>query len=392
MKIWIFLILALLLLFWTTREGFNPATQRPEKTDPSLRRVVQSMGGLNHTDEYIESIQTFYDTKYLPEKKTPETQVVNEFVAAQQLKPEMSKDALKRMIEHVFLSTAPPPPAASRTTGGTTGGTASGSTNVDIVDAVCMDGSLPPMTDLKCTDTNTPPVCPPGLQLFLIFARGGVPSLKCVRNSLVYDAVMTQGQTTQNPCRNPSDLVGNRVPHSGVMEPGPPKCITNSSTSTTGGTASGTATASSSGTTTGGSSASSFGPNSGGGGNRRQQVFGPTFTGRGEGDGVVPMDSSRTNQYPELLGGGENKPSTRIEGGGIVPPSKSWQLAMSGTLPTDASLGTTENSKFLPFSRQPGDMELIPDPYRVSQQFSSASYSFKTEPVPFLTDFSAFQR
>jgi hypothetical protein len=104
------------------------------------------------------------------------------------------------------------------------------------------------------------------------------------------------------------------------------------------------------------------------------------------------MDSSRTNQYPELLGGGENKPSTRIEGGGIVPPSKSWQLAMSGTLPTDASLGTTENSRFLPFSRQPGDMELIPDPYRVSQQFSSASYSFKTEPVPFLTDFSAFQR
>jgi hypothetical protein len=37
-------------------------------------------------------------------------------------------------------------------------------------------------------------------------------------------------------------------------------------------------------------------------------------------------------------------------------------------------------------------MDLIQDPYRVSQQFASSSYSFKTEPVPFLTDFSAFQR
>jgi hypothetical protein len=144
---------------------------------------------------------------------------------------------------------------------------------------------------------------------------------------------------------------------------------------------------------TGGSSTSSFGPNSGGstGGNRRNQVFGPGSGGRGEGN-VVPMDSSKTNQYPELMGGGDNKPSTRIEGGGIVAPSKNWQLTMDGSLPSDASLGATENSKYLPFSRQPGDMDLIPDPYRVSQQFSAASYSFKTEPSPFLTDFSAFNR
>lgn len=147
------------------------------------------------------------------------------------------------------------------------------------------------------------------------------------------------------------------------------------------------------GTTTGGSSTSSFGPNSGGstGGNRRNQVFGPGSGGRAEGN-VVPVDSSKTNQYPELLGGGDNRPSTRIDGGGIVAPSKNWQLAMDGSLPSSASLGATENSKYLPFSRQPGDMDLIPDPYRVSQQFSAASYSLKTEPSPFLTDFSAFQR
>jgi hypothetical protein len=154
----------------------------------------------------------------------------------------------------------------------------------------------------------------------------------------------------------------------------------------------GTTTATTTGTTTGGSSTSSLGPNSGGGGNRRNQVFGPGSGGMGEGEKVVPMDSSKTSQYPELMGGGDSKPSTRIDGGGIVPPSKNWQLAMNGSLPSSASLGTDENSKYLPYSRQPGDMELIPDPYRVSQQFSSASYSFKTEPSPFLTDFSAFLR
>ena len=154
------------------------------------------------------------------------------------------------------------------------------------------------------------------------------------------------------------------------------------STPTTGTTAGGT---------TGGSSDSSAAPNSGGASNRSKQVFGPTFTGFGEG-GVVPSDSSKTNQYPELLGGGNTRPSTRTEGGGITSPSKSWQLSMDGSLPTTAGLGADENSKYLPFSRQPGDMELIPDPYRVSQQFSAANLSSKTEPVPFLTDFSAFQR
>ena len=157
---------------------------------------------------------------------------------------------------------------------------------------------------------------------------------------------------------------------------------------------SGTATTrgTSAGGTTGGSSDSSAAPNSGGASNRSKQVFGPISNGRGETSGVPGMDSSKTSQYPELMGGGNTKPSTRIQGGDITSPSKSWQLANDGSLPSDGSLGNTENSKYLPFSRQPGDMELIPDPYRVSQQFSSASYSFKTEPVPFLTDFSAFQR
>ena len=160
-------------------------------------------------------------------------------------------------------------------------------------------------------------------------------------------------------------------------------------TGTTGGTTSGTGMTTS-GTTTGGSSTSSYGPTSGGG--RRGQIFGPTFNGIGNDGKVRPMDSSKTNNYPELLGGGDGKPSTRIDGAGIVDPSKNWQLANDGSLPNCTSLGCDENSRYFPYSRQPGDMELIPDPYRVSQQFSSASYSFKTEPTPFLTDFSAFLR
>jgi hypothetical protein len=37
----------------------------------------------------------------------------------------------------------------------------------------------------------------------------------------------------------------------------------------------------------------------------------------------------------------------------------------------------------------PGDLDLIPNPFKA---FSPASYSAKTEPVPYLDDFSAFKR
>jgi len=95
--------------------------------------------------------------------------------------------------------------------------------------------------------------------------------------------------------------------------------------------------------------------------------------------------------YPELLGGMIDT-SSRIPGAGIQPPSKNWQLANDGSLPTSSSMGADEMSRYFPFSRTPGDMDIIPDPYRVAQTFSASSYSSKTEPVPFLTDFSAFQK
>jgi hypothetical protein len=102
-------------------------------------------------------------------------------------------------------------------------------------------------------------------------------------------------------------------------------------------------------------------------------------------------DSSQTNVYPELLGGMIDT-SSRIPGAGIQPPSKNWTLANNGTLPTSSAMGADEMSRYFPYSRTPGDMDVIPDPYRVAQTFSASSYASKTEPVPFLTDFSAFQK
>ena len=120
-------------------------------------------------------------------------------------------------------------------------------------------------------------------------------------------------------------------------------------------------------------------------GGRLHKLFGPVFRGFGEAGPQGLVDSTKDNKYPELLGGRGGKWGSESSGmGGRVTDLK-------GSLPSSASLGSDANSQYFPYSRQPGDMDLIQDPYRVSQQFASSSYSFKTEPVPFLTDFSAFQ-
>ena len=209
----------------------------------------------------------------------------------------------------------------------------------------------------------------------------------------------TSGSGTAGSGTAGSGTAGSGTPGSGTAGSGTPGSGTSGSgtagSGTSGSGTAGSGTAGSgmsaadpsrtSGTTTGGTSGTTRGPNSGGGGNRRQQVFGPLFMGQGEGE-PSGVDSSTTNRYPELLGGNNTRSSTRIDGGGIVAPS-----GVGVTLPSLNSLGLNENSGMFPFSRSPGDMETIPDPFRVSQQFSSSSYSSKTEPVPFLTDFSAFQ-
>lgn len=137
------------------------------------------------------------------------------------------------------------------------------------------------------------------------------------------------------------------------------------------------------GNTTGGSSTTTRGPTNTPSTSGFKGIFGPAFAGSGFSTSGAGGDSSRTTTYPQLLGG-QSKASSLVEGAGIVNPTN------IGELPTADQTGSSENSKYFPNSRVPGDKDLIPDPYRVSQTFSSSSYSSKTEPTPFLTDFSAF--
>lgn len=139
---------------------------------------------------------------------------------------------------------------------------------------------------------------------------------------------------------------------------------------------------------TGGTSGNLIGPTSGGAGAGGKNVWGPIFTGLGESVGGDGGDSTRRNQYPELLGGMGGRQTARVPGVGITSPSQpGFGL---GVLPSDSSLGTNANARFLPFSRQPGDMDIIPDPYRLAKSYSTKNYAPQKDPVPFLTDFSAF--
>ena len=115
-------------------------------------------------------------------------------------------------------------------------------------------------------------------------------------------------------------------------------------------------------------------------------LFGPAFTSFGDpSPNGNTQDSSKFTSYPQVLGG-RGEPVTTLAGAGVVG------RGFLGELPSLDSLGASEKSQYFPFSRTPGDLERIPDPFRVAQTFDLSSLSSKTEPVPFLTDFSAFQR
>jgi len=132
-------------------------------------------------------------------------------------------------------------------------------------------------------------------------------------------------------------------------------------------------------TTTGGSTTSAWGPSgSETAGGRGFNVFGPLFAGVGEGGGYgSARDSTKENSYPELIGGHKGSGKTRVDGLGMINPSINAP-GMNVNLPDFSTLGR---------SLMPGDK----DPYRVSQTFSPSSYSSRgADPVPFLTDFSAF--
>ena len=274
---WILILLGVIVLglLFQTREGFNPATERPSPSDPSLLRTIKSYANVTMDSDpkigkYMSAIQSYYDTKFLPEKTSNSTKVA-EFVNGQ-TDTDIDKATLTRILDYVFLTTdstgtTAPPTGPTGPTGTTESAAATGATG--------SASSSPPDT----SSSSTPP--PSSSSQFSKFA---------------------------------------------------------------------------------------------------QRVWGPAFVELGQGDGNGNGDSTKTTTYPELLGG----LGDRYEGG-AGPGEGKIQF------PSLDSLGLNANANFFPFSRSPGDMDMIMDPYRVSKSFSAASYSPKPEPAPFLADFSKFQ-
>lgn len=245
-------------------------------------------------------------------------------------------------------------------TGASTGAT--GTTSGTETPPKCADGTDYKLYDHKyyeCKD-NSKPTCPAGTTFVIISPASG--ESRCVNPNRLYPAAGPSKSPREQCNGNDKPLAGN-------------KCLRSSSSSEGSlPTTTGSGATPSTSTTGSGVTPSTV---------KKSGLLGPAFTSYGAPITPGNPDSYKTTKYPELLGGGDPAARNREQGGGFD---------LQGSLPTMDGLGATEASKYFPFSRQPGDMELIPDPYRVSQQFSSASYSFKTEPTPFLTDFSAFLR
>jgi hypothetical protein len=115
----------------------------------------------------------------------------------------------------------------------------------------------------------------------------------------------------------------------------------------------------------------------------------------GGAEGGQTFGTGKNVQGPESGGLGTG---TENSTGGLGIPRNypilyGGQQSYESAIPTSASLGTDPTSRFLPYSRVPGDMDLYPDPYRLGKYFSSSSYSSgkdAAEPAPFLADFSKF--
>lgn len=119
-------------------------------------------------------------------------------------------------------------------------------------------------------------------------------------------------------------------------------------------------------------------------GGNKGNIWGPAFVGMGNNAG--PGSSGGSRDYPTLLGP-KPKESTMVEGAGIVRPSQ-HQTLLAG-LPSAMGTGSDPSSQYFGSSRVPGDKDLFPNPYI---EFTPSTGSSKTEPIPFLSDFSAFFR
>jgi hypothetical protein len=116
-------------------------------------------------------------------------------------------------------------------------------------------------------------------------------------------------------------------------------------------------------------------------------VFGPPFVGvAANGNNGGPLGPV---PYPYLYGPKPDS-SSLVPGAGIAAPSQAATLADSGVLPSSATTGSGKDSQYFGASRVPGDKDIVPNPYARNIAYTPSSGSSKTEPLPYLTDFSAF--
>ena len=115
-------------------------------------------------------------------------------------------------------------------------------------------------------------------------------------------------------------------------------------------------------------------------------VKGPSWGGKGVSAALPSSSSSRP--APTLYGpqSGSSGPGSGLQSGYLQSNSSTGEFGNMCTT------GSDPNNIFAVTSRCPGDQDIIPNPYLQSTSYSLANGSAKTNPVPFLSDFSAFQR
>lgn len=81
---WILLAIAVLLLLWGLREHYTDPERRvtrPSLTDPTWKSKVDAESPVDSDDaKYIEALQKFYDTVYVPSQTKPTDKKVEDFL------------------------------------------------------------------------------------------------------------------------------------------------------------------------------------------------------------------------------------------------------------------------------------------------------------------------
>lgn len=116
----------------------------------------------------------------------------------------------------------------------------------------------------------------------------------------------------------------------------------------------------------------------------KQPVGGPTFGGTGvslmSGSGKTPRSE------PALYGPSSGDQASRFGFGSSQKNSQDTSM-----LPSFGSAGSEPENQYAVTSRVPGDQDIFAPGFAQSSSYSLANSSMKTNPVPFLADFSAFQ-